>query len=63
VSPDDKYLLVTRIKRPFSHLLGMNGFPKDVEIWNLRGAVVHTIANLPSGEGVPIAGVQTGPRQ
>ena len=63
VSPDDKYVLVTRLKRPFSHLLGMNGFPKDVEIWNLRGAVVHTIANLPSGEGVPIAGVQTGPRQ
>jgi dipeptidyl aminopeptidase/acylaminoacyl peptidase len=63
ISPDDKYVLVTRLKRPFSHLLTMNGFPKDVEIWNVRGNVVHTIANLPSGEGVPIAGVQTGPRQ
>jgi dipeptidyl aminopeptidase/acylaminoacyl peptidase len=63
VSPDDRYLLVTRIKRPFSHLLGMNGFPKDVEIWDLRGTVVHAIANLPNAEGVPIAGVPTGPRQ
>ena len=63
ISPDDRYLLVTRVKRPFSHLLGMNGFPKDVEIWNLRGDVVHTIASLPNAEGVPIAGVQTGPRQ
>jgi dipeptidyl aminopeptidase/acylaminoacyl peptidase len=63
ISPDDHYLLVTRVKRPFSHLLGMNGFPKDVEIWNVHGAVAHTIATLPSAEGVPIAGVQTGPRQ
>ncbi|HTI38070.1 MAG TPA: prolyl oligopeptidase family serine peptidase [Vicinamibacterales bacterium] len=63
ISPDDEYVLVTRLKRPFSHLLGMNGFPRDVEIWDLRGVVVHTVANLPSGEGVPIEGVQTGPRQ
>ncbi|HWK10880.1 MAG TPA: prolyl oligopeptidase family serine peptidase [Vicinamibacterales bacterium] len=63
LSPNDEYVLVTKLKRPFSHLLGMSGFPRDVEIWNLHGAVVHTIASLPSAEGVPIAGVQTGPRQ
>jgi dipeptidyl aminopeptidase/acylaminoacyl peptidase len=61
-SPSGEYLLVTRIKRPFSHLLAMNGFPKDVEIWNRRGEVAKQIASLPSGEGIVINGVQTGPR-
>ncbi|HKO00828.1 MAG TPA: hypothetical protein VJ032_03980, partial [Thermoanaerobaculia bacterium] len=31
-SPNGEYLLVTKIKRPFSHLLPMNGFAEDVEI-------------------------------
>ena len=40
----------------------MNGFPEDVEIWSRRGEFVHKIADIPSREGVPINGVQTGPR-
>ncbi|HEX5475102.1 MAG TPA: prolyl oligopeptidase family serine peptidase [Vicinamibacterales bacterium] len=62
VSPDDRFLLVPVISRPFSHLVTMNGFPRSVEIWNRRGQRVKTIAQLPSTEGVPIAGVPTGPR-
>ena len=62
VSPNDQYLLVSRIKRPFSHLVPMNGFPKDVEIWSRAGQVVTKIADVPSSEGVPLTGVQTGPR-
>jgi dipeptidyl aminopeptidase/acylaminoacyl peptidase len=61
-SPSGEYILVSRIKRPFSHLVPMNGFPRDVEIWNRRGEVVRKIADLPSSEGVPIGGVQKGPR-
>jgi dipeptidyl aminopeptidase/acylaminoacyl peptidase len=61
-SPDGQYVLVSRIKRPFSRLVTMNGFPKDIEVWNRRGEVVKRIAELPSSEGVPINGVQTGPR-
>ena len=53
---------MSRIKRPFSRLVPMNGFPKDVEIWNRRGEVVKKIADVPSSEGIPINGVQTGPR-
>lgn len=61
-SPSGEYILVSRIKRPFSRFLPMSGFPKEVEIWTRRGQVARKIADLPSGEGIPINGVQTGPR-
>lgn len=61
-SPNDHYILVARIKRPFSRLVPMNGFPEDVEIWTRRGEVARKIADVPSSEGVPINGVITGPR-
>jgi dipeptidyl aminopeptidase/acylaminoacyl peptidase len=61
-SPDGEYILVSRIKRPFSRLVPMNGFPNEVEIWNRRGEAVKKIADVPSSEGIPINGVQTGPR-
>jgi dipeptidyl aminopeptidase/acylaminoacyl peptidase len=62
-SPNGEYLLVSKIKRPFSHLYSMSGFPKDVEVWNRRGEIAKTIADVPTSEGVPINGVLTGPRQ
>lgn len=61
-SPSGEYILVSRIKRPFSRFLPMNGFPNEVEIWTRRGEVAKKIADLPSQEGVPINGVETGPR-
>jgi len=61
-SPSGEYLLVAKIKRPYSHLIPLNGFPEDVEIWTRRGEVARKIADVPSREGVPLAGVQAGPR-
>ncbi|HJZ69834.1 MAG TPA: prolyl oligopeptidase family serine peptidase [Blastocatellia bacterium] len=61
-SPSGEYILVSRLKRPFSRLVPMNGFPKEIEIWNRKGDVVKKIADLPSSEGVPINGVEAGPR-
>jgi dipeptidyl aminopeptidase/acylaminoacyl peptidase len=61
-SPSGEYFLIAKIKRPFSHLIPMDGFPESVEIWTRRGEVAGKIADLPSREGVPLAGVQTGPR-
>jgi dipeptidyl aminopeptidase/acylaminoacyl peptidase len=61
-STDGQYILVARIKRPFSRLVTANGFPKDVEIWNRKGEVVRKIGEQPSSEGTPIGGVTTGPR-
>ena len=61
-SPSGEYLLISKIKRPFSHLLPMSGFAEDVEIWTRRGEFVKRLADIPSREGVPINGVPTGPR-
>ncbi len=61
-SPSGDYLLVTKIKRPFSHLIPLNGFPNDVEVWTRAGQLAKKIADIPSREGVPLTGVQTAPR-
>ncbi|HYV24576.1 MAG TPA: prolyl oligopeptidase family serine peptidase, partial [Pyrinomonadaceae bacterium] len=61
-SPSGEYVLVTMIKRPFSHLIPMNGFPNDVEVWTRAGQPARKIADVPTREGVVINGVQTGPR-
>ncbi len=62
-SPDGKYILVTRIHRPFSFLLPVQDFARDVEVLNATGRVVYSVAKLPVAEGVPLNGVPTGPRQ
>ena len=50
------------IKKPFSHLIPMNGFPQDVEIWTRDGELAKKFAELPSREGTPLTGVEPGPR-
>src|SRR5262245_44080667 len=47
-SPSSEFFLVARIKRPFSHLIPMNGFPEDIEVWSRANQVVRKIADLPS---------------
>ena len=61
-SPDDRFILVSRVTRPYSHLIPMDGFPQQVEIWNQRGDVARSVAEIPSHEGVTLTGVRTGPR-
>ena len=61
-SPDGQYLLVERVKRPFSRLVPYRNFPKSVEVWDRRGAIVKQIADLPIADTVPNGGVHTGPR-
>ncbi len=55
-------MLVARLKRPFSRLVPSDDFPKDVEVWARDGTLVRRLADLPSGETVPINGVVPGPR-
>jgi dipeptidyl aminopeptidase/acylaminoacyl peptidase len=62
-SPDGQHLLVSKIKKPFSHIMPMNGFAQDIEVWARGGgAVEKTIAQLASREGTTLTGVETGPR-
>jgi len=62
LSPNAQYILVERIKRPFSRLMPWSEFPTDVEVWNRSGEKVRAIADVPMGDVVPIRGVHTGPR-
>src|ERR1051325_5168951 len=61
-APDGQHLLVARVHRPFSYLYPEFAFPKDVEVWDLKGKVDYKIASLPLADQVPIGGVPTGPR-
>ncbi|HEY0459993.1 MAG TPA: prolyl oligopeptidase family serine peptidase [Pyrinomonadaceae bacterium] len=62
VSPDGKYILTTRIKRPFSYLFPLNRFPKDIEVWDINGKTVYKVASLPLQDNLPVQGVPVGPR-
>ncbi|HTK28817.1 MAG TPA: prolyl oligopeptidase family serine peptidase [Vicinamibacterales bacterium] len=61
-SPSGAYLLVATVKRPYSHLMPMNGFPESIEIWDRKGTAVHKLTDRPSREGTPLTGVEPGPR-
>jgi dipeptidyl aminopeptidase/acylaminoacyl peptidase len=62
ISPDGKDILVTTIHRPFSYLHAAREFPKDIEVWDRAGKVLHKVAGLPLEDRVPINGVIVGPR-
>jgi dipeptidyl aminopeptidase/acylaminoacyl peptidase len=61
-SPDGKFILTTRIERPFSYQFPYSRFPKKVEIWDASGKFVKTIANSPLQNNLPAQGVPVGPR-
>ena len=61
-APDGQHLLIARIRRPYSFLHPANDFPKEVEVWDTRGKLVHKLASTPLQDQVPIDGVPTGPR-
>jgi len=61
-SPDGNFVLVARVKRPFSWLVPYDDFPTSVEVWDRKGTVVKQIADLPVGDTVPNGGVLPGPR-
>jgi len=61
-SPDGKHFLVTRIHRPYSYLLPVSDFPREVEVWDRAAKVEYKVASEPLRENVPIGGVPTGPR-
>lgn len=53
LSPDKNYLLIRKIRKPFSYLVSANGFPSTVEITDRTGKTVKVLAQLPSTEVRP----------
>jgi len=62
IAPDGKHLLVSTTVRPFSYLQGFWDFPRKIEVWNLNGEVLYTVAEVPLATNIPIGGVRTGRR-
>lgn len=61
-SPSGQYLLVERFERPYSSNQVFLRFPTQVEVWDLSGKKVETLASQPLAEQVPNDGVRVGPR-
>ncbi|XP_021611546.1 probable glutamyl endopeptidase, chloroplastic isoform X3 [Manihot esculenta] len=54
-SPDQKYLLISSIHRPYSFIVPCGRFPKRVELWTTDGKFVRELCDLPLAEDIPIA--------
>ncbi|HEY6277129.1 MAG TPA: prolyl oligopeptidase family serine peptidase [Streptosporangiaceae bacterium] len=61
-SPDGTYLLVYRLRRPFSFRVPWGLFARGAEVWRADGTPVAVVADLPVSDEVPRHGVPTGPR-
>ncbi|HKC83801.1 MAG TPA: S9 family peptidase, partial [bacterium] len=61
-SPDEQYVLVTRLKRPFSYRVPYFLFARTVEVLDPAGKSVRTVADLPVSDEIPRQGVPSGPR-
>lgn len=53
-SPDGRLILVQKTSKPFSYTVPAYRFPAEIEVWNSRGNLIHTVAKLPLADDVPI---------
>ncbi len=61
-SPDEQYLLVTYLKRPFSYRVTYANFARATEVWDKSGKKVYQVSELGVTDEIPRQGVVTGPR-
>lgn len=61
-SPDGKYILISRIERPFSYQFPAFRFPRKVEIWDASGKLVRALSSTPLQDNLPVQGVSAFPR-
>ncbi|KAI4301503.1 hypothetical protein L6164_034778 [Bauhinia variegata] len=54
-SPDQKYIMISSIHRPYSFVVPCGRFPKKVELWSADGKFVRELCDLPLAEDIPIA--------
>lgn len=52
-SPDGRYLLLTRVKKPYSYNVPAGLFPTEIVITDLQGRTVKQLADLPLRDDVP----------
>ena len=62
IAPDGNHLLITTTHKPYSYLLPAQSFPKEVEVWDRSGKLIHKVASSPLLDQVGMENVPTGPR-
>ena len=53
ISPDKKYLMLRTLRKPFSYLVPVFGFPSTISIADMSGKLVKQVFELPSSETAP----------
>jgi dipeptidyl aminopeptidase/acylaminoacyl peptidase len=61
-SPDGKFVLVERLRRPFSYTVPYSRFARVIEVIDAKAKVVRRVADQDVADEIPIEGVRTGPR-
>ncbi len=63
-SPDDTYVFVIEIKRPYSYIVPYYRFTQTAAIYDRNGKLVKTVAEIPAAENIPkgFGAVREGPR-
>ncbi|MEP9403160.1 prolyl oligopeptidase family serine peptidase [Sphingomonas silueang] len=54
LSPDGRYLLTERLKRPYSYLLPARYFPTEIAVATIDGQAVRTLADRPLADDLPV---------
>ena len=54
VSPDGRYLLTERLKRPYSYLLPARFFPTEIAVATIDGQPVKTLVDRPLADDLPV---------
>jgi dipeptidyl aminopeptidase/acylaminoacyl peptidase len=65
VSPDGRFLLQNRVKRPYAYTVPAALFPTEILVTDLTGRLVHRLADLPLRDDIPTQfdAVAPGPRE
>ncbi|MEJ7700543.1 MAG: hypothetical protein WKF71_12970 [Pyrinomonadaceae bacterium] len=50
------------MNKPYSYLYPSSRFPKQVEVWDLSGKMIHKLASIPLQDNIPVQGVPLGAR-
>jgi dipeptidyl aminopeptidase/acylaminoacyl peptidase len=63
-SPDGNHLFVETVHRPYSYVVPLERFPRRLEVWDLSGRIVRTLADVPLQDevGPSFDAVPKGPR-
>ena len=62
ISPNNQFVFISQIQRPYSYELPYYRFPKKFHVWKMNGEVIKVLYDRPLQDQIPIGGTYIGPR-